>query len=417
MPTHDQYIMPNGMVVLGQPMEAVQTAAFVFMLPAGSSRMPEGTCGAANVIADWLFRGAGDMDSRQLCDALDGLGLQRYTAVDHTHLTIGATMEASHLHQALGLYGEVISRPWLDPEQFELARQLAIDEVKALDDDPQEKVLLELKERFYPYPLGRHPVGRIDQLQSLQAQHVASLLGQHIRPSRAIFGVAGMYDFGQVCDQLEALFGQDSTAGPEPIRPGPVGPRYTHIPLESAQVHIGLMTPTVGPADPDYYHARVTVSILSGGMSSRLFVQVREKRGLCYAVNARYHCLKEAAGIICYAGTTPPHAQQTLQIIIDQFRGLSQGLTDSELDRAKAGLKSGLILSSESSTRRAAAICTDYHLLGRVRDLDQIKAAIDAVTIEGIQDFLARHPFDDFTVVTIGPNPVELPWDHGIQAA
>jgi len=397
------------MVVIGERLEAVQTAAFTIMLPAGAARMPEGMCGAANVIADWIFRGAGQMDTRQLSDALDGLGLQRYAAVDHAHLSLGAVMEAGHLQEALGLYAQVILRPWLNHGQFELARQLALDEVKALKDDPQELVLLELKERFYPYPLGRRTVGRLDQLQAICADRLAALVPLYLCPSQSILAVAGRYDFGAVCSQIEGSFQGASGTGPGPVVPGQAGPRYTHIQQDCAQVHIGLMTPTVGPTDPDYYNARVAVWVLSGGMSARLFTEVRERRGLCYAVNARYHCLKEAAGVICYVGTTAEKAQEAVDVIIDQFLHLADGLTDEELARAKAGLKSALILNSESSSRRAAAIAIDYHLLGKVRDLDQIKQAIDAVTVDSVQAFLERRPFGDFTAVTIGPRPVELP--------
>jgi predicted Zn-dependent peptidase len=148
---------------------------------------------------------------------------------------------------------------------------------------------------------------------------------------------------------------------------GARGPRYTHIPNEGAQVHIGLMTATAKFVDKEYYNARTAVSILSGGMSARLFTEVREKRGLCYAVAARYHSLTEAAGIMCYAGTTPDKAQETYDVIVGEFRRLAEGIAEEELARAKIGLKSAVILHSRSSSSRASAIGSDYYMLGRVR--------------------------------------------------
>jgi len=165
----------------------------------------------------------------------------------------------------------------------------------------------------------------------------------------------------------------------------------------------------VKPDDEDYYNARVAISVLSGGMSARLFTEVREKRGLCYAIGARYHGLKEAAGVICYAGTTPDKAQETLDCIIGEFNRLGDGISDEEIARAKVGLKSALILQSESSSSRAGAIGSDYDILGRIRSLDEIKDRIEQTTADSVLGFLQNNTFRDFTVVTIGPKPVKVP--------
>ena len=168
------------------------------------------------------------------------------------------------------------------------------------------------------------------------------------------------------------------------------------------------MTGTVKPSDEDYYNARVAISVLSGGMSARLFTEVREKRGLCYAIGARYHALKEAAGIMCYAGTTPDKAQETLDCVIGEFNRLGEGISAEEIDRAKVGLKSSLILQSESSSSRAGAIGSDHYILGRVRSLDEIKDRIEATSVDSVLAFLRNNPFRDFTVVTIGPKQVNV---------
>jgi predicted Zn-dependent peptidase len=169
------------------------------------------------------------------------------------------------------------------------------------------------------------------------------------------------------------------------------------------------MTPTVGMKDKDYYNARVAVSVLSGGMGARLFTEVREKRGLCYAVGAQYHAQKEAAGIMCYAGTTPDKAQQTFDVIIAEFNRLADGISEEEIQRAKVGLKSALIMQSESSSSRAGAIATDYYMRGRVRTLDEIKDGIDKTSVDSVLGFLRRRKFGEFTVVTIGPKEVNVP--------
>jgi len=297
----------------------------------------------------------------------------------------------------------------LKEDQFELARQLAIDGVLALDDDPRQKVMLELRERFYPSPLGRSVIGHIDELKALTVESTRAIIKNNFNLSQTIFAVAGKYDFDSISRQMEDLFitsdEQRATSNEQRgMRDEGRGMnKYTHINNEGAQVHIGLMTETVKPTDEDYYNARVAVSVLSGGMSARLFTEVREKRGLCYAIGARYHGLKSAAGIMCYAGTTPEKGQETLDVIIGEFNRLSEGTSEEEIERAKVGLKSVLILQSESSSSRAGGIASDYYMRGRVRSLDEIKGKIEATSVDSVLDFLRNNRFKDFTVVTIGP--------------
>ncbi len=404
----DTCVLPNGMVVLGEPMPGVESVAFEFMLPAGAAWMPPGYGGVANVISDWVFRGAGAWDSRKLSDALDGLGLQRSTSIGSSHLTLGAALESSNLAQALALYADIILHPHLSDEQFEPARQLIIEELRSLDDEPRQKVMLELRRQFYPDPLGRSTMGELADLELLTAEKTREIASSYLDVSQIICSVAGKYDFDAVCRQLESVFGSEEGKPLIPREIGARGPRYTHLPNEGAQVHIGLMTATAKFVDHEYYDARTAVSVLSGGMSARLFTEVREKRGLCYAIAARYHSLKEAAGIMCYAGTTPDKAQETYDVIVGEFRRLAEGIGAGELARAKIGLKSAVILHSESSSSRASAIGNDYYMLGRVRPLDEIKEKVEATSVGSVLGFLRDNPFQDFTVVTVGPREVRV---------
>jgi len=406
----DKHILKNGMVVLGEPMDAVESVAFDFMLPAGASQLPDGCCGAGSVIADWIFKGAGDKDSRGLGDALDGLGLHRVSSVGSSHITIGAVLEAGNLAEAIELYADIILRASLKEDQFELARQLAIDGVCALDDDPRHKVMLKLREQFYPSPLGRSALGEIAELKTLTAQISKQIIKNNFNLSQTIFAFAGKYDFDVIVAQMEKLFSNTKDGAQQRVVLGEKkAGKYTHLHNDGAQVHIGLMTETVKPPDEDYYNARVAVSVLSGGMSARLFTEVREKRGLCYAVGASYHGLKDAAGIACYAGTTPDKAQETLDVIMDQFNRLGDGISEEEIKRAKVGLKSSLVLQSESSSNRAAGTGGDYYTLGRVRSLDEIKNKIEQTTVDSVLEFLRRNQFKNFTVVTIGPKEIHPP--------
>jgi predicted Zn-dependent peptidase len=256
--------------------------------------------------------------------------------------------------------------------------------------------------------LGRSTIGEIAELKALTARTSRQIIKDNFNLSQAIFSVAGKYDFDAVCHQIEEMFETEQQESVESVTLGPRGDKYTHIDNDGAQVHIGLMTGTVKPTDEDYYNARVAVSVLSGGMSARLFTEVREKRGLCYAIGARYHGLKKAAGIMCYAGTTPDKAQETLDCVIGEFERLGGGISEEEIARAKVGLKSSLILQSESSSSRAGAIGADYYMLGRVRSLDEIKDKIEQITADSVLGFLGNNKFKDFTVVTVGPKRVTV---------
>lgn len=403
------HTLANGMVLLSEPMDHVQSVAFVFLVPCGSARLPDDACGADNVLLDWLFRGAGERNSRQLIDALDGLGLHRSCSITPHHLVFGSSLEAGNLAAALELHADILLRPRLEDEQFEPSRQLALQELEGLEDEPRQKVMTLVQEQFYPEPLGRPSLGRKPDLQNLTAQRLRDIFRGGFHPSCGLFAIAGRYDFDAVCRQLEILFGNESSPARTSIRRGSSGQPYRHVHHDGAQVHIGLMTPTIPITHPDYYHAMAAVSILSGSMSSRLFTEVREKRGLCYAVGARYHTLQDLAGISCYAGTTPDKAQETLDVILAEFRRLREGISSDELQRAQVGLKSSLIMQSESTASRSGGIASDFHLLGRVRPLEEIKQQLERLTVDSVGRFLREQPMDKFTIVTIGPKEIRIP--------
>lgn len=404
----DKYVLKNGMVILGETMEGVESVAFSFQLPCGASLLPQGCCGAGSVISDWVFRGAGGRNSRQLIDALDGLGLHRSGTVSSGNMSLGGALEASNLAESLDIYADIILRPTLDSEQFGLSKELAVSDVLSLDDDPRSKVMMILREKFYPSPLGSPALGKIPDLEKLTDQRCAELVKDRFNLSGTTFSVAGKYDFDAVCAQIERLFDRPQKTLDRTVSLGDTGDKYTHIQHDGAQVHIGLMTETVTISDEDYYNAVVTVSVLSGGMSSRLFTEVREKRGLCYAVGANYNTNLYAAGINCYAGTTPDKAQETLDVTIAEFDRLGEGIEEHEVERAKVGLKSKLIMQSESSSARSSGVASDYYLLGRVRSIEEIKQKLSEVTVDSVMKFLANNNFSDYTIVTIGPNSVNV---------
>lgn len=408
MNTLDYYQLKNGMTLLGENVQQVHSVSFQFMLPAGAAMLPEGCCGAGSVISNWLFRGAGERNSRQLISALDALGIHWHTNVTAHHLTLSASLESSNLAEAIDLFGDIILRPQLAEEQFKLSQQLALGELIGLDDDPRQKTMILLNEQFYPAPWGRPAIGKKDDLEHLPFQKCREIAQKIIDPSRIIFSIAGNYDFNSVRSQLETIFESASGSGLHEKADSGQRQSYAHHPGEGAQVHIGLMTPAPVFSDESYYDLAAAVSVLSGSMSSRLFTEVREKRGLCYAVGAKYKSLRDHAGISCYAGTTPDKAQETLDVILEQFHTLKDGISEDEMQRARVGLKTSLIMHSESSSSRAAGIAMDYFMLDRVRPLDEIRDRIERLSVKSVLRTLEAHPLEDFTVVTLGAKSVTV---------
>jgi predicted Zn-dependent peptidase len=160
---------------------------------------------------------------------------------------------------------------------------------------------------------------------------------------------------------------------------------------------------------PDYFRARAAVGVLSDGMSSRFFTEVRENRGLSYAVWATNASTQNYGAVLCYAGTGADRAQQTLDVMTAELVKLREGIYADELQRVKIRIKSGLVMQQESSPARAANNAGDWYYLGRVQTLDEVEQIIDALTVEEINAYLAANPPREFTIVTLGPERLKTP--------
>lgn len=397
----------NGLVLVLQPMEAVQSVAFSLLVPAGSGHDDEGRNGTAAVLCDLVTRGAGERDSRELSSALDDLGVQRHEGVTSHHLSFSAATISHQLESTLRIYADIVRHPRLPADQFEPARLGVAQALRAIEDEPRQKVMIELRRRCYGSPWGRPADGRLDELESVTMAGTREHFRDNFRPNDAILGVAGRFDADVVVDLAEELFG-DWDRGPVPVvETTDVGPPIDHVEHESTQTQLGIAFPAIPYRDPDYYAAWAAVSILSGGSSSRLWNEVREKRGLCYSVYATLSSLRDRGYVLCYAGTTTERAQETMDVILEELARLGEGIDDDELLRCKARAKTALVMQQESSMSRAGSIARDWFHLGRVKTLREIQDRVDALTIEDVLGYVHRRPPGDYTIVTIGPEPLD----------
>lgn len=404
-----QHTFPNGLTLLAERMEHVRSAALNFLIPAGCINDPPNRLGLGAMLADLSTRGAGKRDSRELTLALDNLGLDRSESVGTLHTRYYAATLARNLPAALELYADILLRPHLPEEELAAVRALALQDLQGLEDEPRQKVLIELRKRHYPAPLSNDRRGTVDGVNAVTYSDMRSHYREHFRPSGTIVSVAGNIDWDPLRDQIGRLFGDWSGASiPEP-KLGPSKAGFEHIAKETTQTQIAIAYPSAPISHQDYYNAMGAVNVLSGGMSSRLFTQVREERGLCYAIWATYQSFRDRASIIAYAGTTVERAQETLDVTLRELKRLGDGVEDDELDRVRAGLKSSLIMQEESTSSRAGTLASDWYYLGRVRSTEEIQSAINGLTPESIVEHVRRFPAKDFCIVTLGPKQLSQP--------
>jgi len=404
-----QHTFENGLTLLAEQMPAVQSAAMTFLVPAGVASDPEGRVGTCTVLSDLVLRGAGSRDSRQLTDYMDFLGLQRSSSPGVQHMRFGSAALGAKVIEGLAAYADVVQRAHLPEDGFEASRDLSLQGLASLEDEPRHKLSILLRQWHLPSPLGRNTMGVKEDLEALTLEECQASYRKRFHAKGAILALAGNVDFERVKTEVEMHFGKWDGRESSALNLTPPGGKTHHENQKSEQTHIGIAWPTVPETDTDYYTVRMAVEVLSGGMSGRLFTEVREKRALVYNVGAGYTSLKGMGSILGYAGTSNDRAQATLNCFISEVHRLSEGVTKEELDRAKVGLKASTIMQGESTSARAGAIAHDFYMRGRIRTLDEIKAAIEGVTVEQVNAYLKSHKPGPFTIVTVGPRELKLP--------
>ena len=399
----------NGLVLVAEPIASLRSAAFTMLVPAGCANEPDELSGLGGFTCEMALRGAGERDSRQFILDLENLGVNRHESVQNIHAGFSGAMLAENLPEALAIYADLLRRPHLPPEQIEASRSMMFQELRAVEDEPAHKLMLELRRCHYPRPWNKSPHGSQPGVEAIGIEQVRTHFSRYYRPGGTIIGVAGHFDWKQLKDTVERLLGDWEPQELPSIVESPAGPRYDHLPYDSNQTHVGIGYASVPYRDPDYFQAWGAVGVLSGGSSSRLFTEVRERRGLCYSINASQHTLKDVGAVLCYVGTSADRARETLDITLAEIERLAEGIEEQELDRLKARIKSALIMQQESSHSRSATLARDWYHLGRARTLEEVGRIIDELSSRSINAYLEKHPPDDFTIVTLGPEKLETP--------
>ena len=399
----------NGLVLLAEPMLWLESAAFALLVPAGCNYDPLDRLGLANLACEMVQRGCGTRDSRQFINDLELLGADTSASVSNAHTSFGGAMPADSLLDALSIYADVVQRPHLPEDQLEDAQLVCIQEIRALEDDLPQRVIQQLREMRYGDPYGRNSSGEIPAIEAATLDDAGRFFRDTYRPNGAILSVAGNFDWPTLLDRVGQMFAGWQPRDTQMIGETPPSGRRQHIVVESSQTHIGIGYDSVPYSHPDYFQARGAVGVLSDGMSSRLFTEVRENRGLAYAVYASCHSLRDRGSVLCYAGTSTERAQETLEVLLAELIKLADGVQEDELRRLKAKIKSGLVMQQESSSSRAGSIAADWYHRAHVYTLDELGRILDGLSCDSINRYLAEHPPGEFTIATLGAKPLEIP--------
>ena len=404
----------NGMTLLVQPMPGVKSAAFDLRLAAGAATDPVERCGSATVLAEMVLRGAGERNARQLTEAMDDLRIARGGGAGVQSVRFSWAGLAEKATAALPIHADIVRRPTLTGDAFGPSRELALQALAGLADNPQSLAMIKLREWFWPSPYSRNAMGETKHLEKLTVDAVREDFSERWRAGGAMLSVAGDVELDQIAGEVEKHFGDWATGEAVPIETTAAPGAFRFIEQDSQQTHIAMACQAPAESSDDYYVCRLAVEVLSGGMSGRLFDRIREKQGLCYSVYAGYTAIGgpnlpvHAGAIQAYAGTSNDRAQATLDALLRELTIIREGAAADELERAKVGLKAGLVMAGESTSARAASLAGDWLSHGRLRTLDEILAAIDAVTLDRLNDWLAGNPLENFTTVLIGPEKLEV---------
>jgi len=401
-------LLPSGLHFVGERLERSQAVALALRIPAGSKDDPPNKFGLANLVRETLFKGTKKRDARALSDAFDFYGIRHgeYTAVESTVMQIRFLPE--HLERTIAILREVLSQPSFPEKECQTAKTQSIQELQHLDDDPFSKVFVELKDLYFGTQWGHPDLGTEASVPLISRKDIQGFWKAQFIPAGSVISAAGKFDPDVLSKHLDTLLPKAGPAWPtEPSPPPPIRAQQKHIFKDSQQTQMALAFPSIPHSHADYYVLRTAIGVLSGGMSGRLFTEVREKRALVYSVGAHTVSLRGAGAVFVYAGTTTPRAAETLKVIKTELGRLGGDVTQEEINRAKVGLKAHMLMDQESTYSRAREMADDVFFENRIVPLAEVIERINRVTLDDVKKYWASHPWDPYTLITLGKEKLE----------
>ncbi len=375
--------LASGLSVVTDRMPHLESASLGVWVGTGSRDELPDEHGISHLLEHMAFKGTKKRTARQIAEAIEAVGgdLNAATSVESTGYF--ARVLKADVNLALDVLADILSEPAFDPEELRREQNVITQEIGATEDAPDDLVFDRLQETAFPdQPMGRSILGTPETVRSFSAKSLRTYLNRNYRAPNMLVAAAGSVDHAQIVAEAEKRFA--SFVGPDAPKPEPAkfggGTRVETRDLE--QVHIALALQGVPVRDPSLYSLQVFTSVLGGGMSSRLFQEVREIRGLCYTIQAFHMPYSDTGMFGLYAGTDETDAPELMRVVIDQIESATETLNEAEIARAKAQMKAGLLMALESSEARLGQIARQMLAFGRPIPLDEIVAKVEAVTVE-----------------------------------
>jgi predicted Zn-dependent peptidase len=410
--------LPSGVRVVTEHMPGVRSIALGFWVLTGSRNESPAQAGLSHFLEHLLFKGTDRFSSFQIDEAFDAMGAEVNAGTGKETTSVYARFLDRHLEEAFDLLSDMVLRPAYPDIDSE--RQVVIEEIAMYEDEPQDKVHDVLaKAVFGDHPLGLPIIGRAEVVASVAVPEIAAYHDLRYAPANLVVAAAGSVEHDSVADLVRRAMGQPGANGAAPAAepaPDSLSPRLCFHEKETEQYHLCLGAPGISRGDDRRFALRVLDTLLGGSSSSRLFQEVREKRGLAYSVYSYASHYLDSGQVGIYVGTRPENVGEAMEVIARELHAVSDGgVTEDELERARESVKGRTTLSMESTSTRMNRLGSSLLMGVPLMTLDELLAAMDAVTIDEV-NALAADLFDPARMSAAGVGASEDAFRHALEA-
>ncbi len=396
--------LANGLTVATDRMDSVETVSLGAWVRVGTRHERAELNGVAHFLEHMVFKGTERRSARDIAQEIEAVGghLNAYTGREST--AFHAKVLAEHLPLALDLVSDIVQYPVFDETELTRERAVVLQEIGQVADTPDDVIFDHFQETAFPsQALGRPLLGRSETVAVLERTNLIDYRTRHYGPGDMVIAAAGRLEHDRFCDLAAAAFGALPTGGQVVAEPARYSGGDFREARELEQVHLVLGFEGVGHHDPDYYAAMVFSTLFGGGMSSRLFQEVRELRGLAYAIHSFVWAYDDSGLFGVYAGTGQAEVAELLSVVCGELGKLPSGLDSDEMARARAQLKAGVLMSREGTTSRCEQLANQLLLYGRPLAVAEVIERIESVDYAALERFTGRLTGSTPTLAVIGP--------------
>lgn len=373
--------LPNGLTVITDTVPTVATASLGFWLGVGARHEPADANGVAHIVEHMLFKGTPTRTTQQLATELEGVGaiMNAHTGKEET--AYYCKLLAEDVEKGIDIYSDMFVRATLPDDELVRERSVIVQELNQVYDDPEHYLYDMFNRELYKDQLyGRPTIGNADEIAVMAREKLTRYIGSNYHTGNTVFVCAGNVNHKQVAEWVEKYTQGIKAGAPATFEKPTFTPAQVTLAREVEQVHLMLTMPCADQRSPDYHATNVLSQLLGGGMSSRLFTEVREKRGLVYHTSSFTVQYGDTGTFNLYASATPDKASEVWRVFADEMAKLGATLTDDEIARAKMQLKAQLLMGLESTSRRTDNIGGQWHTFGRIIPVEETLAKMNAVT-------------------------------------